>query len=134
LSRHGATQADLVRAAGGVVVRDGLIAVVWREKRQDWTLPKGKLEAGEDDAAAAVREVEEETGWAAQIDADLGTFEYTLPDGRPKTVRWYLMHAVSETRAPADDVDEVRWLDPGQVRALLTYPRDGEILDRANLS
>ena len=75
-----------MRAAGGVVVRlDGLIAVVHRPRQNDWTLPKGKLEAGEDDLAAAVREVEEETGWSAVITADLGTVEYTLPDGRRKT-------------------------------------------------
>ncbi len=39
------------------MLRDGRVAVVHRPHRQDWTLPKGKLEPGEDDLAAAVREV-----------------------------------------------------------------------------
>lgn len=123
-----------MRAAGGVVVRaDGLIAVVHRPHRLDWTLPKGKLEAGEDDAQAATREVEEETGWSAAISRDLGSVDYTLPDGRPKTVRWYTMDALAEVRAPAHDVDEVRWLSPDAVAELLTYPLDAQVLERAGL-
>ena len=37
---------DEIRAAGGVVVRDGRVAVVHRPKYDDWSLPKGKLEPG----------------------------------------------------------------------------------------
>ena len=51
-----------VLAAGGVVVRDDKIAVVHRPKYDDWSLPKGKLDPGEGFEAAALREVEEETG------------------------------------------------------------------------
>ncbi len=138
MSPHAAEPADAapqVRAAGGVVVRlDGTVAVVHRPRQNDWTLPKGKLEAGEDDVAAAVREVEEETGWSAVITADLGTVEYTLPDGRRKRVRWYSMQAQQSVREPARDVDEVRWLPPDEVRALLSYPLDGEILERAGMA
>ncbi len=138
MSPHAAEPADAapqVRAAGGVVVRlDGTVAVVHRARQNDWTLPKGKLEAGEDDVAAAVREVEEETGWSAVITADLGTVEYTLPDGRRKRVRWYSMRAQQSVREPAHDVDEVRWLPPDEVRALLSYPLDGEILERAGMA
>ena len=63
----------MIRAAGGVLRRDGLIAVVHRPHRGDWSLPKGKLEDGEDDATAAVREVLEETGRRGTIEQDLGT-------------------------------------------------------------
>ena len=52
----------MIRAAGAVLHRDGLVAVVHRPQYDDWTLPKGKLDPGEDDREAAVREVEEETG------------------------------------------------------------------------
>ncbi len=111
--------------------RDGLIAVVHRPRQDDWSLPKGKLEEGEDDATAALREVEEEVGWTAAIDADLGTVHYTLPDGRPKLVHWYAMHAVAQSRIPADDVDGVRWLEPGAAAELFTYALDAEVLARA---
>ncbi|MGZ5338110.1 MAG: NUDIX domain-containing protein, partial [Thermoleophilaceae bacterium] len=49
---------EQVRAAGGVVARDGLIALVHRPRYDDWTLPKGKLDAGESFEEAALREIE----------------------------------------------------------------------------
>jgi 8-oxo-dGTP pyrophosphatase MutT (NUDIX family) len=68
---------DLVRAAGGLVVRtiDGvrLLAVVHRPRYDDWTFPKGKLHTGETDEEAAVREVAEETGLRCTLVSDLGT-------------------------------------------------------------
>jgi 8-oxo-dGTP pyrophosphatase MutT (NUDIX family) len=123
----------MVRAAGGVMLRDGLVAVVHRPHRRDWTLPKGKLEAGEDDLAAAVREVCEETGWLGEPDRDLGVVEYGMPDGRTKSVRWYLMRALQEVAQPTADVDEVRWLQAAAARELLTYDLDREVLGRAGL-
>lgn len=123
----------MVRAAGGVVLRGDRVAVVHRPHRADWTLPKGKLEAGEDDAAAALREVREETGWAVAIDRDLTSTTYPLADGRDKTVRWFLMHAVAEAGSPLADVDEVRWLTPAEAGELLTYPSDRRLLALAGL-
>ena len=121
----------MIRSAGGVVVRDGLIAVVHRPHRQDWSLPKGKLEPGESDEEAAVREVLEETGWRAQIRHDLGTVGYAADGGRPKTVRYFVMAADGEEAALADDVDEVVWLELEQAEPLLTYDTDREVLSRA---
>jgi 8-oxo-dGTP pyrophosphatase MutT (NUDIX family) len=121
----------VIRAAGGVVRRDGLIAVVHRPHRDDWSLPKGKLEPGEDDAAAAVREVREETGCDAVIEGDLGTVSYKVADGRPKRVRYYLMAAGADTAETAADVDVVRWLAPDGVEELLSYATDRDVLERA---
>lgn len=121
----------MIRAAGGVVRRDGLIAVVHRPHREDWSLPKGKLEQGEDDAAAAVREVLEETGCEAVIERDLGTVSYHVADGRPKSVRYYLMTAGDDAADTASDVDLVRWLPPQGVEELLTYATDRDVLARA---
>jgi len=121
----------VIRSAGGVLHRDGLIAVVHRPHRGDWSLPKGKLENGEDDAMAAVREVLEETGRRGTIERDLGTVAYTVADGRPKTVRYYLMAAAADTAELAQDVDEVVWLAPDDAEALLSYGTDRDVLDRA---
>jgi len=121
----------MIRAAGGVVRRDGLIAVVHRPQHGDWSLPKGKLEPGEDDATAAVREVREETGRDAVIEQDLGTVSYEVASGRPKTVRWYLMTASAAATDLADDVDAVRWLAPENVEEILTYATDRDVLARA---
>ena len=121
----------MIRAAGGVVRWDGLIAVVHRPDHGDWSLPKGKLEPGEDDATAAVREVREETGREAVIEQDLGTVSYEVASGRPKTVRWYLMTASTDEADTFDDVDDVRWLAPENVAEILTYATDRDVLARA---
>jgi len=121
----------MIRAAGGVVRRGGLIAVVHRPQHDDWSLPKGKLEPGEDDATAAVLEVREETGRDAVIEQDLGTVSYEVANGRPKTVRWYLMTASADVDDLADDVDDVRWLAPEKLEEILTYATDRDVLARA---
>ena len=120
----------MIRAAGAVLHRDGLVAVVHRPQYDDWTLPKGKLHHGEDEPEAAVREIEEETGHAGSIELDLGTIGYDVADG-PKTVRYYLMAADAGGRPLAKDVDEVRWLGIDEAVALVTYDRDRVVLERA---
>jgi 8-oxo-dGTP pyrophosphatase MutT (NUDIX family) len=120
----------VIRAAGAVLHRDGRVAVVHRPQYDDWTLPKGKLDAGEDEPAAAVREVEEETGHTGVIEHDLGTIGYDVAAG-PKTVRYYLMAADSGGRPLAKDVDEVWWVEIDEAVAMVTYDRDREVLERA---
>ena len=68
-----------VVAAGGIVLRQGetpLIAVVRLRKRDEWVLPKGKLDDGETPRAAAIREVLEETGHEVSVHEFLGTLVY----------------------------------------------------------
>ncbi|MFM9127621.1 MAG: NUDIX domain-containing protein, partial [Solirubrobacterales bacterium] len=50
-----------IEAAGGVILREGLVCVVHRGRYDDWSLPKGKLDVGESFEEAALREVREET-------------------------------------------------------------------------
>jgi 8-oxo-dGTP pyrophosphatase MutT (NUDIX family) len=120
----------VIRAAGAVLHRDGLVAVVHRPQYDDWTLPKGKLHDREDDREAAVREVEEETGHRGSIEHDLGTIGYDVAAG-PKTVQYYLMAADAGGRPLAKDVDEVCWVGIDAAAAMVTYDRDREILERA---
>ena len=70
---------DEVRAAGGVVIRDGLVAVVHRPRYDDWSLPKGKLDEGETFEEAALREVWEETGLRAALVRELPEVRYPGP-------------------------------------------------------
>jgi diadenosine hexaphosphate hydrolase (ATP-forming) len=93
-----------VRSAGGVVVRQQevlLIRVSDIKGRPVWSFPKGRLDAGETPAQAAVREVMEETGWYCRIEADLSTTEYWFQrEGRRfrKTVVWFKMTRRSSAR------------------------------------
>ena len=120
---------DEVRAAGGVVVRDGAVAVVHRPRYDDWSLPKGKLDPGESWEAAAVREVEEETGVRARIVAELESARYRDRKGRPKTVRWYRMDVLDAGAFEPDaEVDELRWLAPAEALELVSYDHDRALL------
>ncbi|HUQ22151.1 MAG TPA: NUDIX hydrolase [Gaiellaceae bacterium] len=120
-----------VRAGGGVVLRDGRVAVVHRPRYDDWSLPKGKAEPGESDEACARREVEEETGLRCELGAELSTTRYQDRSGRPKRIRWWAMRPVSGAFAPGEEVDELRWLTPDEARALLSYAPDAAVVEEA---
>ena len=117
-----------IQAAGGVVVRDGQVALVHRPRYDDWTLPKGKLDDGETFEDAALREVWEETGLRCRLEHELPSTTYTVRE-RPKIVRYWLMSVESDPGfEPNDEVDELRWLSPADAAAVLTYDRDKEVL------
>ena len=124
-------EAAEVKASGGVVRRageDGVeIAIVHRPQYDDWSLPKGKLDPGETWEEAALREVEEEIGLRCTLGEELPHVEYADRKGREKVVRYWLMEVEGGEFAPNDEVDELRWLEPAEAAALLTYPRDAEL-------
>ena len=120
----------MVEAAGGVVVRDGLVAVIHRPKYDDWSLPKGKLERGESWEEAAVREVREETGLVCSLGDEIGPpREYVDRKGRPKTVRYWRMEVEEDPGFEVnDEVDELRWLSVADAMRLLTHGSDRALL------
>jgi 8-oxo-dGTP diphosphatase len=118
-----------VRAAGGVVVRGGRVLVVHRGHYDDWSLPKGKLEAGESWEQGALREVEEETGLRCTLGAELGRSFYRDAKGRDKEVRFYVMAADGEPQ-PQNEIDEVRWVALEQAAEVLSYASDLAVLAR----
>ncbi len=126
-----------VRAAGGVLWRevDGevRVAVVHRPRYDDWSLPKGKLEPGELEAAAAVREVQEETGFACVVGRGLGTTRYRVLDGGrdvPKRVRWWALEARDGAFVPDREVDRLDWLTVPQALRRVTAGADDGTLQR----
>jgi 8-oxo-dGTP diphosphatase len=119
----------LIKAAGGVIVRDGRVLLVHRPRHGDWSFPKGKLEPGETWVDAALREVEEETGLRCALGEEVGRTHYEVEDGS-KEVRYFELTAAGEAR-PQNEVDEVRWVPIDEARELLTYDRDRRLLDAA---
>jgi len=120
-----------VRAAGGVVMRDGLVVVVHRPRYDDWSLPKGKLDEGETFEEAALREVWEETGLRCSLGPELPSVHYEVR-GRSKVVRYWLMGVEDDPGfEPNDEVDELRWVSPPEALSLLTYDRDKEVVSAA---
>ena len=119
----------VIRAAGGVVHRDGLVLLVHRPKYDDWTFPKGKAEPDESDLDCALREVREETGLECATERELSQTHYDDRFGRPKRVRWWLMTPLDGEFAPTREVDEIRWRTPADAAELLSYPRDVVLLE-----
>jgi 8-oxo-dGTP diphosphatase len=119
----------VVRAAGGVVVRDGHVLLVHRPHYDDWTLPKGKLDDGESWEDGALREVAEETGLACELGEEAGRTRYVDSRGRNKEVRYFHMRSEGDPHAQ-NEVDEVRWVPFAEVAELLSYARDVELLSR----
>jgi 8-oxo-dGTP pyrophosphatase MutT (NUDIX family) len=119
-----------VRAAGGILVRDGAVLLVHRPKYDDWSFPKGKLEGDESWEEGAVREVEEETGLRCETGSYVGATRYVVPQGL-KEVRYYRMTCSGEARAQ-NEVDEVRWAPVEAARRLLTHDRDRQLLEMAS--
>ena len=128
-----AQEIQVVQAAGGVVWRrpdsgELEVMLVHRPRYDDWTVPKGKLEPDEDHAAAALREVEEETGLRCTLGPELMSTSYRDRKGRPKQVRYWAMTPAGGRFTPNQEVDEVRWLGVEAAQSLLTYERDRPVL------
>jgi len=124
-------QSAQVKAAGCVVWRPSAggeveIALAHRPRYDDWSLPKGKLEPGEDWAVAALRETAEEIGQHGKLGPELPPVHYRDRKGRSKVVRYWLMKGGDAAFSPNEEVDEVRWSPVEEALERLTYPVDRE--------
>ena len=124
-------------SAGGIA-RDGdrllMIRVQTLEGREMWTFPKGHLEAGETAEQAALREVEEETGYRCEITAPLDKVAYWFErDGilTKKAVTWFSMKALEKTgEHDPKEILEARWVPIEEVKQLIRYKSDRKIFAR----
>ena len=139
-----------IQAAGAVVFRDvdgtegaREVLVVHRPDYDDFSLPKGKVERGEDLPITAVREVAEETGIDIRLSMPLQPTEYTVkystasgkPKRRAKVVSWWLGVAVGgsieEATASPEEIDGAFWMPTDQALEQLSYPTDVQVLEEA---
>lgn len=126
-------------SAGGIVYRrQGLeLQVALIRVRDVWTLPKGAIEKGEKSEAAALREVQEETGLQVKSQGKLGEISYWFvnPQKRVRThkkVTFFLFEALSsDTTGHDQEVDEVRFWPAVEALKAARYPKDREILEKA---
>ncbi|MGI9123959.1 MAG: bifunctional NUDIX hydrolase/histidine phosphatase family protein, partial [Mycobacterium sp.] len=124
-----------VLAAGAVLWRpedssgEPRIAVIHRPRYDDWSLPKGKLDAGETEPVAAVREILEETGQQAHLGRRLGRVSYPIPSGT-KVVHYWAARADGGEFVPNKEADQLLWLSRKDAGKRLTYPHDRKMVER----
>lgn len=114
----------------GGIVRDGDRLLLVRRgqapARGTWSVPGGRVEAGESDAEATAREVLEETGLAVEVGALAGSVERGAPGGGVYVIRDYLCRPAPDADATAvragDDADDAGWFTAAELRALDTSP------------
>jgi 8-oxo-dGTP pyrophosphatase MutT (NUDIX family) len=134
MTRGSMTEGVTIHASGGVLWRRSAagveIAIVHRPKYDDWSMPKGKLHAGEVPLLAACREVAEETGVRPVVGRRLPTQEYRLGPDRKVVVYWEMTPADGPVTdmGRASEVDVVRWLRPAEAATWLSYDRDRQLL------
>jgi len=126
---------QLVRAAGGILWRETSagrrLAVIHRARRDDWSLPKGRLDPGESFRRAAIREVSEETGCEVLLGSFAGAKLY-LDRPQPKLVLyWHMKFVRGDLPLHAEEVDEVAWLSRREALARLDHSSDRLLLMRA---
>ena len=128
-----------VQAAGGVPVRcrdDGALEVllVHRPRYLDWTFPKGKVQDGERDEDAALRELWEETGLVCELGRELASTHYQDPKLRDKTVRYWVMENCSGRFERNNEVDRIEWLTLDEAAGRLSHRRDLDVLQSLELT
>jgi len=108
-----------------------LIAIIHRPRRDDWSLPKGKLTGSEGWEEAALREVEEETGCRARITGFAGATNSRSRRG-PKLVLYWHMALVRESQlAAGGEVDGLKWVTPSGALKWLDHESDRRLVARA---
>ncbi|TGD79762.1 NUDIX hydrolase [Hymenobacter wooponensis] len=120
---HLKDQFKIVKAAGGLVVKDGLVLMIYRLGK--WDLPKGKLKKEEDPGIGALREVEEECNIKVELAEELpSTWHSYAYNGNKilKKTNWYIMRCLDDSlmKPQAEEyIEEVRWMTPQQALAVL---------------
>lgn len=125
-------EGPVVAAAGGVVWRPAEdsgteVAVVHRPRHDDWSLPKGHVDAGEHSLQAACREVAEETGLHVVAGRRSLTTRYEV-EGAPKRVDYWVVRHVGGEFLANDECDDLRWLPPAAAAELCSYEHDREVI------
>ena len=102
-------------------------------RKGEWSIPGGRIEAGETERDAALRELFEETkimaaleDKVAVIDAQFEDFNYRLHD---YAARW-----ISGEPQFGDDAADARFVPPSELDALGMWPKTREVIETARKS
>lgn len=132
------TQSRLRRAAGAIVYHYNAESstpsiLLICDQYGHWTLPKGHLNPGETEEAAAQREVLEETGVTGELGAFVERISYTVHKkggSFPKQVAFFLMRTESQHVTPQaeEGISAAEWFAPADALARVSYPQVRSVL------
>jgi 8-oxo-dGTP diphosphatase len=123
-----------IDCVGGIVLDErpgeGLRILLVRRGQEPsrglWSVPGGRVEAGESDEAATAREVLEETALPVHVGRLVGTVERDAPAGGVYVIRDYLCRPAPDADLAAvragDDADDARWVTPRELLELPCVP------------
>jgi 8-oxo-(d)GTP phosphatase len=123
LIEHLKDQFKIIKAAGGLVIKDGKILMIYRLGM--WDLPKGKIKKTEETRLGALREVEEECNIKVAITGELpNTWHSYAYKGNKilKKTNWYTMQCLDDSlmKPQAEEyIEEVRFMTPDEVLEVL---------------
>ena len=113
---------SVIPCVGGVIKDDrGRLLLIKRGHAPGaglWSLPGGRIEPGETDAEALVREMREETGLVIDPGQLIGIVRRPAPDGFVFDIRDYAATVISGTLRPGDDAADARWVDASEMESL----------------
>lgn len=130
------TRRRRITAAGTVLVRttkkgQQQVLLIHRPGYDDWSLPKGKINADEYLAGCAVRETLEETGVTARLGAPLDRIGYPVGSGYKTVSYWRAEVSARQRHKPNSEVDQTRWLSVEKALAMVSYPDEAQLIEQA---
>jgi 8-oxo-dGTP diphosphatase len=107
----------------GAIIKDpgGRLLLIRRGHAPEagrWSLPGGRVEPGESDQQAVIREIREETGLEIECDQLVGSVKRMSPPDAVLEIRDYAATVTGGVLVAGDDAAEVRWVSPAELGRL----------------
>lgn len=115
---------------GAAIVAEGRVLACERSDPPDvagrWEFPGGKVEPGESEPEALIRECDEELGVLVEVGARVGR-DVRLAHGRA-VLKVYVARLVGDAAPQALEHAELRWLGPDELDTVPWLPADAPIV------